>query len=81
MKRLRVFVYAAGVAVFSNLLHLIRTSETSERAGLIAALIMQQNRVRQMSTSLALFALRNVDWDFSNFGTHLWTWSPASFKH
>lgn len=33
-----------------------------------------------MSTSLALFALRNVDWDFVVFGTHLWTWSPAQFQ-
>ncbi|WP_413490193.1 peptide MFS transporter [Shewanella baltica] len=82
----RVFVYAAGVAVLAIFFHLIRTSETSERAGLIAALILTVQTVfffifyQQMSTSLALFALRNVDWDFQIFGTHLWTWSPAQFQ-
>ena len=35
---------------------------------------------QQMSTSLNLFALRNVDWSFSVFGAHLWTWSPAQFQ-
>ncbi|HFB65265.1 MAG TPA: MFS transporter, partial [Aeromonadales bacterium] len=35
---------------------------------------------QQMSTSLALFALRNVDWNFQIFGMHLWTWAPAQFQ-
>jgi len=35
---------------------------------------------QQMSTSLALFALRNVDPAFIVFGTHLWDWSPAQFQ-
>ena len=33
-----------------------------------------------MSTSLALFALRNVDPSFVVFGVHLWDWSPAQFQ-
>ncbi|MGL5360026.1 MAG: peptide MFS transporter, partial [Shewanella sp.] len=82
----RVFVYSAGVAVLGIFFHLIRSSEPSERAGLIAALILTVQTVfffifyQQMSTSLALFALRNVDWDFYVFGNHLWTWSPAQFQ-
>jgi len=35
---------------------------------------------QQMSTSLNLFALRNVDPAFSVFGVHLWDWSPAQFQ-
>ncbi|QSX38395.1 peptide MFS transporter [Shewanella sedimentimangrovi] len=82
----RVFVYGAGVCVLAIFAHLIRTSEVSERAGLIAALVLTVQTVfffifyQQMSTSLALFALRNVDWDFQMFGAHLWTWSPAQFQ-
>jgi POT family proton-dependent oligopeptide transporter len=33
-----------------------------------------------MSTSLNLFALRNVDPAFHVFGVHLWDWSPAQFQ-
>ena len=33
-----------------------------------------------MSTSLSLFALRNVDPAFNVFGVHLWDWSPAQFQ-
>lgn len=82
----RLFVYTAGVVVLGIFAHLIRSSEPSERAGLIAALILTVQTVfffifyQQMSTSLALFALRNVNWDFTVFGTHLWTWSPAQFQ-
>ncbi|WP_372870965.1 peptide MFS transporter [Shewanella sp.] len=82
----RVFVYGAGVVVLGIFVHLIRTSEESERAGLIAALVLTLQTVfffifyQQMSTSLALFALRNVDWDFVVAGSHLWTWSPAQFQ-
>lgn len=82
----RIFVYIAGIAVLAIFIHLIRNSEPSERAGLIAALVLTVQTVfffvfyQQMSTSLALFALRNVDWDFQFFGMHLWTWSPAQFQ-
>jgi POT family proton-dependent oligopeptide transporter len=82
----RIFVYAAGIAVLAIFAHLIRSSEVSERAGLIAALVLTVQTVfffvfyQQMSTSLALFALRNVDWEFNVLGMHLWTWSPAQFQ-
>jgi POT family proton-dependent oligopeptide transporter len=82
----RFFVYLAGVVVLGIFMHLIRKSEQSERAGLIAALVLTLQTVfffifyQQMSTSLSLFALRNVDLDFTVFGAHLWTWSPAQFQ-
>ncbi len=82
----RIFVYLAGIVVLAIFVYLIRTSEKSEKAGLMAALILTVQSVmffifyQQMSTSLALFALRNVNWDFQVFGTHLWTWAPAQFQ-
>lgn len=82
----RAFVYLAAIVVLSIFIHLIRKSEASERAGLIAALVLTLQTVfffifyQQMSTSLALFALRNVDLDFQVMGTHLWTWSPGQFQ-
>jgi POT family proton-dependent oligopeptide transporter len=82
----RAFVYLAGLVVLGIFIHLIRKSAVSERAGLIAALVLTLQTVfffifyQQMSTSLSLFALRNVDLDFSMFGAHLWTWSPAQFQ-
>ncbi|WP_346836687.1 oligopeptide:H+ symporter [Microbulbifer sp. SAOS-129_SWC] len=82
----RLFVYVAGFVVLGIFVHLIRSSVESERAGLIAALVLTLQTVfffifyQQMSTSLALFALRNVDWNFQLFGHHLWTWSPAQFQ-
>ena len=82
----RIFVYVAGVVVAGIFFYLIRNSEKHERAGLIAALVLTVQTVfffvfyQQMSTSLNLFALRNVDWSFDVFGVHLWTWSPAQFQ-
>jgi POT family proton-dependent oligopeptide transporter len=82
----RVFVYLAGLVVLGIFVHLIRKSEASERAGLIAALVLTLQTVfffifyQQMSTSLSLFALRNVDLDFTLFGAHLFTWSPGQFQ-
>lgn len=82
----RAFVYIAGFVVLGIFIHLIRKSEPNERAGLIAALVLTLQTVfffifyQQMSTSLSLFALRNVDLDFSLFGSHLFTWSPAQFQ-
>jgi POT family proton-dependent oligopeptide transporter len=82
----RLFVYVAGVVVLGIFVHLIRKSEASERAGLIAALVLTLQTVfffifyQQMSTSLSLFALRNVDLEFNVLGAHLWTWSPAQFQ-
>ncbi|HEX8477568.1 MAG TPA: oligopeptide:H+ symporter [Telluria sp.] len=82
----RIFVYVAGIVVLGIFAYLINKSEPSERAGLIAALVLTLQTVfffifyQQMSTSLSLFALRNVDLDFVVFGSHLWTWSPAQFQ-
>ncbi|MCC2957321.1 oligopeptide:H+ symporter [Massilia sp. IC2-477] len=82
----RAFVYVAGFVVLGIFFHLIRTSAPNERAGLIAALVLTLQTVfffifyQQMSTSLSLFALRNVDLEFNVFGAHLWTWSPAQFQ-
>ncbi|MGB2078899.1 MAG: peptide MFS transporter [Vibrio sp.] len=82
----RAFVYAAGIVVLGIFYHLIKNSQKDERAGLIAALVLIIQTVfffifyQQMSTSLALFALRNVNLDFTVMGTHLLTWSPAQFQ-
>jgi POT family proton-dependent oligopeptide transporter len=82
----RAFVYLAGLVVLGIFIHLIRKSAPSERAGLIAALVLTLQTVfffifyQQMSTSLSLFALRNVDLNFTLAGIHLFTWSPAQFQ-
>jgi POT family proton-dependent oligopeptide transporter len=82
----RAFVYLAGLVVIGIFSYLIGTCQRSERAGLIAALVLTVQSVfyfifyQQMSTSLALFALRNVDPSFVVFGVHLWDWSPAQFQ-
>jgi proton-dependent oligopeptide transporter, POT family len=82
----RAFVYLAGVVVIGIFAYLISTGQRSERAGLIAALVLTVQTVfyfifyQQMSTSLSLFALRNVDPAFNVFGVHLWDWSPAQFQ-
>ena len=81
----RICVYGAGVVLLGIFGHLIRSSHRDERAGLIAALVLTVQTVfffvfyQQMSTSLNLFALRNVNPSFDVFGIHLWNWSPAQF--
>ncbi|MEZ5512697.1 MAG: oligopeptide:H+ symporter [Steroidobacteraceae bacterium] len=82
----RAFVYIAGVVVVGIFAYLISTGLPGERAGLIAALVLTVQTMfyfifyQQMSTSLNLFALRNVDPAFNVFGRHLWDWSPAQFQ-
>ncbi|HET6631889.1 MAG TPA: oligopeptide:H+ symporter [Rhodanobacteraceae bacterium] len=82
----RVFVYVAGAAVLGIFVYLISNSARSERAGMVAALVLTIQTVfffifyQQMSTSLSLFALRNVDPAFNIFGLHLWDWKPAQFQ-
>jgi len=82
----RAFVYVAGVVVLGIFAYLISIGKPSERAGLIAALVLVVQTMfyfifyQQMSTSLNLFALRNVDPAFNVFGVHLWNWSPAQFQ-
>ncbi|MGC1386649.1 MAG: oligopeptide:H+ symporter [Steroidobacteraceae bacterium] len=83
----RVCVYAAGVVILGIFVHLIRTSHRDERAGLIAALVLVVQTIfffifyQQMSTSLNLFAQKNVDLDFSLFGWHLFTWIPEQYQN
>jgi len=82
----RVFVYAAGVVVLGIFGYLIAKSRPAERAGLIVALVLTVETVfffifyQQMSTSMNLFALRNVDWHQYFFGFEAFTWKPAQFQ-
>ncbi|HET7921218.1 MAG TPA: oligopeptide:H+ symporter, partial [Gammaproteobacteria bacterium] len=82
----RIFVYAAAIVVLAIFAWLIAKCHRDERAGLIAALVLTIQTIfffifyQQMSTSLSLFALRNVDWSFDLFGWHLFNWSPAQFQ-
>ncbi len=79
-------VYAAGAAILLIFGYMLRKCERAERAGLLAALILTLQVIlffvfyQQMSTSLTLFALRNVDHQFSLFGTPLFVWSTAQFQ-
>ncbi|MFI4889837.1 MAG: peptide MFS transporter [Steroidobacterales bacterium] len=83
----RVCVYTAGIVILGVFLHLIRISHRDERAGLIAALVLTLQIIsffifyQQMSTSLNLFAQRNVDTNFSLFGWHLFTWIPEQYQN
>lgn len=79
-------VYAAGVIVLAVFAWMLVRAERAERAGLAAALILTLQVIlffvfyQQMSTSLTLFALRNVDPAFTLFGTTLFSWSAAQFQ-
>jgi POT family proton-dependent oligopeptide transporter len=79
-------VYAAGLVVLGIFIHLIRSSAKDERAGLAAALVLTLQTIfffifyQQMSTSLNLFAQRNVDLSFNLFGMHLFNWIPEQFQ-
>jgi POT family proton-dependent oligopeptide transporter len=83
----RVCVYTAGAVILAIFVHLIRSSERMERAGLIAALVLVLQTIlffifyQQMSTSLNLFAQHNVDLDFRLFGWHLFTWIPEQYQN
>jgi POT family proton-dependent oligopeptide transporter len=82
----KVFVYAAGAFVLVIFGYLIAKCARGEKPGLIIALILVVETVfffifyQQMSTSLNLFALRNVNPSFDLFGAHLWNWDPAQFQ-
>ncbi|MGH8118787.1 MAG: peptide MFS transporter [Rhodanobacteraceae bacterium] len=82
----RVFVYVAGACVAAIFLWLISRTRHKERAGIIIALVLVIETVfffifyQQMSTSLNLFALRNVDPNFQIFGMRLFAWDPAQFQ-
>lgn len=80
-----IFVIAAGIVVLCIFIYLIIVSHRDERAGLIVALVLTIQTIfffifyQQMSTSLNLFALRNVDWHMNLFGWHVIA-SPAQFQ-
>ncbi|MHB1059101.1 MAG: peptide MFS transporter [Rhodanobacter sp.] len=83
----RICVYTAGVVLLYIFGHLIARSHRDERAGLIAALVLVVQTIfffifyQQMSTSLNLFAQRNVDLSFGVFGMHLFNWIPEQFQN
>jgi proton-dependent oligopeptide transporter, POT family len=83
----RICVYTAGAVILGIFLYLIRTSHRDERAGLIAALVLVVQSIfffifyQQMSTSLNLFAQKNVDLNFNLFGWHLFTWIPEQYQN
>ncbi|MGH8126059.1 MAG: peptide MFS transporter [Rhodanobacteraceae bacterium] len=82
----RIFVYVAGACVLAIFAWLITRSRHSEKAGLTISLILVVETIvyfifyQQMSTSLNVFALRNVDPAFRLFGAHLFNWDPAQFQ-
>jgi proton-dependent oligopeptide transporter, POT family len=83
----RICVYAAAAVISAIFVNLIRTSHRDERAGLLAALVLVVQTIfffifyQQMSTSLNLFAQKNVDLNFSLFGWHLFTWIPEQYQN
>ena len=82
----RALVWIAGAVILAIFVWLIAKSDPGERSGLIVALILTIETIlffifyQQMSTSLTLFALRNVDWNQTLFGAHLFTWIPAQYQ-
>jgi POT family proton-dependent oligopeptide transporter len=83
----RVCVYLAGAVILGIFVKLIASSRRDERAGLIAAFVLVVQTVfffifyQQMSTSLNLFAQRNVNLNFNLFGWHLFTWIPEQYQN
>jgi POT family proton-dependent oligopeptide transporter len=79
-------VYGAGAVIVGIFAWLIARGSAPERSGLIAVLVLTAESMlffifyQQMSTSLTLFALRNVDWEQRLFGHHLFTWQPAQYQ-
>ena len=79
-------VDVGGIVILALFAYMIAKCDRSERAGLIAALVLVLQSIlffifyQQQMTSLTLFALRNVDPNFSLFGMHLFSWSAAQFQ-
>ncbi|WP_199096686.1 oligopeptide:H+ symporter [Dyella sp. ASV21] len=82
----KICVYLAGVVILGIFVHLIRSAQKSERAGLIAALVLTVQTIfffifyAQMATSLNLFAQKNVDLSWNLLGLHLYTWIPEQYQ-
>ncbi|HET6552844.1 MAG TPA: oligopeptide:H+ symporter [Dyella sp.] len=83
----KICVYLAGIVILGIFVHLIRNAEQSERAGLIAALVLTVQTIfffifyAQMATSLNLFAQKNVNLSFDVFGQHLFNWIPEQYQN
>ncbi|RAO75573.1 peptide MFS transporter [Dyella jiangningensis] len=83
----KICVYLAGIVILGIFVHLIRNAEKSERAGLIAALVLTVQTIfffifyAQMATSLNLFAQKNVNLSFDVFGIHLFNWIPEQYQN
>lgn len=79
-------MWIAGLVVLGIFVWMIANGTRAERAGLLAALVLMVETLLffifygQMSTSLTLFALRNVDLDQHLLGSTLWTWSPGQYQ-
>ena len=80
-------VILAGLVILGIFIYLISISQKSERAGLVAALVLTVQTIfffvfyAQMATSLNLFAQGNVDLRFGLFGVHLFTWIPEQYQN
>jgi POT family proton-dependent oligopeptide transporter len=80
-------VILAGIVILGIFAYLISGSQKSERAGLIAALVLTAQTIfffifyAQMATSLNLFAQKNVNLSFDVFGVHLFTWIPEQYQN
>ena len=81
-----IAVILAGLTILGIFVYMIVAGDRSERAGLIAALILTLQTIlffifySQMSTSLTLFALRNVSLDWTLLGMDMWPWSPGQYQ-
>ena len=83
----RAVVWAAFVAMVAIFAVLIWKGSPGERRGLWAIIILTAETMlffifyQQMSTSLNLFAQKNVDLDFTVLGWHLFTWIPEQYQN
>jgi len=79
-------MWVAGAIVLAIFVYMIVKGSSSERAGLLAALVLMVETLLffifygQMSTSLTLFALRNVDLNWTFLGFDMWPWSPGQYQ-
>jgi len=80
-----IAVILAGLTVLAIFVYMIVAGERSERAGLIAALVLTVQTIlffifySQMSTSLTLFALHNVEWKQNLLLLDV-TWSAGQYQ-
>ena len=78
-------IWVAAIIVLGVWIATFRASAASERAGLLMMYLLTLEVMlffifyQQMPTSLTLFALRNVQLDFTLGGMALFRWSPGQF--